>query len=66
MKITSNKTLIEYAREHASNKSSRLEVITFLNDAKFSKQVFLSCKLVKKNEKDYTEVCKCELKTSQL
>ena len=63
LRIKSNKTIMECARECVNNKSNSLEIIVLLNYMRLFKQGFLPCKLMGKSKKECIEASKNRLKS---
>jgi len=64
VKITSNKMIMEYARDYVNCTNKKVESLELLNHVRFFKQVFLPCELVGKSGKEYTEASIDEIKSS--
>ena len=57
-RITSNKTIIECARDYVNDTQKKEEVLKLLKHTRLCKQVFLPYELVRKSRKEHTEASK--------
>ena len=65
-KITSNKAILEYAREQAQGAEKMIKTLKLINHVRIFKQVFLPCELVGSSGRDQTEASIYNYKMNQL
>jgi len=65
-RITSNKTIMQYAREYTSKSSNETIVLKLINHVRLYKRVFLPFELIGNSGKEQTEAYRIQEKQSQI